>query len=310
MKAHGKSNANCELEKRHRATLMMGRGSRLLISKGTFIVSLGLSTESSQRLLQTDGDNIFGPRDQFIQLAAENLFVDDCCSFLMSKASLHDEKISQLEYTELLDVVCIEQGACKESERLTYDSININLQDIFLKTACPEGSEKGPSFCFFDFNRDGNEYGLVADLDRIQIVDERVTNLCSSSYEVIQEQGVLGSDGIDGDEQAQPLQGSRPTEMSSMTPTMSPSRSPFNHPAAAATDPEIVIHEPPSAMPSATLESSALDEEGAYKLTSGAITITISVSVVILFGVAVVYSGGTRNKDYDINQVQPLNSGR
>jgi hypothetical protein len=280
------------------------------------LVTRASSVDSKSLLQQEDEDNIFGPRNVFIELTFKDLFVDDCSSFLLSKSSLQDEKISQVEYAEFLDVVCVEEGVCVEGNHLSYESINNNLQDLFLNLACPESPEEGPAACFYDFKRMGSEYGFVADPGTIMIIDERISSLCLASYEVINEEGIFGEKSLgdtDGDKKVPPQpQAPPPPTIPMSAPTRAPTNNPVTTATVSPTRGDLGTQQSPPT--SETLdksqgaqEVSGMQNEGSYNLTSGAIAGIISVLVVILFCVCVLYSGTRINTtDYDINQAKPI----
>lgn len=257
-----------------------------------------------------DEDNIFDPNAHFIELTSEDLFIDECSSFLLSKASLQDQKISQVEYAEFLDVVCVEEGSCVDGELLAYDSINNNLQNIFLAAACPDSPNGNPAACFFDFKNMGSEFGIAANPDNIHMVDEWVMGLCSSSYQVILQEGVLGeklSNRFESVKYEQPQPQTRPT----MVPTLAPQTPPVMLPSESTTGPQAALEEPSSFIPTIATEgpSSLEDKHGPYKLSFGAIWVIIAVILVSIFCMGVIYCGKTKHPHYDINHVEPLKSG-
>lgn len=281
------------------------------------------SINSERRLQENYADNIFAaaPRDNaFIELAFEDRFVDDCSSFLLSKASVQDERISQVEYAEFIGAVCVEEGFCKEGGQLSYESINDNLQTLFLDISCPESSEEGQAACFYDFKRMGSEYGFVADPRTIQVIDGRIATLCSASYRVINREGIFGgktSSGVDDDEKARPEpepQGPPPTT----TPTNAPTRAQAattNKPAASTTTASLTTDDSRTQSPTdvtadespqKSQEATGTEDDGSYNLTFGAIASIIGLIVVIFFCGGVIYSGRTKHVDYDINQAQPI----
>lgn len=288
----------------------MGHLSTVLLT--TLLTSV--TATGTARLLEQDEDNIFVPRDAFLELTFEDLFVDDCSSFLLSKASLQDERISQVEYAEFLDVVCVEEGVCEEGDPLRYESINNNLQALFLNIACPEDQEEGPAACFYDFKRMGSEYGFIADPRTIQIIDERISSLCSASYDVITREGIFGektssSGGVQGDED----QKAQPT-----IPNRSPTSTPINNPVTVTTATASPTQRDFSTQPTTTTTGQTLEktqsaqqannnggtenEQDPYKLTFGAMAIIVCLTVMILFCAGVIYFGRTKNSGYDINQ--------
>ncbi len=267
-----------------------------LLDWGIFVLlSLMTWSGNSEQLLQ-ESDNTTGssvPHNVFVELTFQDVFVDDCRSFLLSKSILQDQKISQLEYVEFLQGICIELGHCETDDRISFESINTMLQTLFLLTSCPESSESESLVCLEDYREMGDEYGIVADPDSLLELDGRIMSLCLALYPIIQQEGIKGeksSPPIDSENNIQ-------THLPSAFPTMAPTTFPTSSPTQTILESDTV-----GTMSTPRLFSA--NDEDPRKLTVGAITMITCVAALILFCMAVICFGGSKHPNYDINQVQ------
>lgn len=74
------------------------------------------------------GGNVVGP-NVFVELTFQDIFVDDCESLLLSNTNLQDDVISQLEYGDFLEFVCVEQGGCVDG--FSYDTSTTSSNRYF-----------------------------------------------------------------------------------------------------------------------------------------------------------------------------------
>lgn len=244
------------------------------------------SSANSERLLE-EYNASSAPHNVFVEMTFQDVFVEDCLSSLLSKTRLQDQSISKLEYVEFLTEICIHEGSCVEGDYFPFESINNNLQTLFLETACIESTQNRSMGCVEYYKQTGDEYGILADPDNILDIDDRVMSLCLASYLVIQQGGIWGQPtaATDSDVTEQP---ETPT-----VPTASPT-------LLRVTTSPTSVEQSTETTSSYGLFSS--NDDDPYKLTVGAISIMICVGVVILFGVAVLCSGRSKYPNYDINQ--------
>jgi hypothetical protein len=231
------------------------------------------------------------PRNGF-----EDVFVEDCSNFLLSKSVLVDQKISKTEYADFLAGYCLDQATCQEGDDVTFESLNTNLRTEFIFSACPLHKVES-EICFEDFKAMGKDFGLVASPDTLASVDEKVAALCNSTFFIIDQEGLM-DEKIETEAPAviqtpRPTPPTKPTEpptplpddrISTFTPSFSPGFNASDIVAPGFSDFEI---------------------EGP-RLTTAAILGIISALSAVAFCVAVVWSGGWKEPEYDMNRADPF----
>jgi hypothetical protein len=138
----------------------------------------------------------------------------------------------------------------------------------------------------------GEDFGIIASPDTLASVDEKIAALCNATFFIINQEGLMDK---------QIIQAPRPTPAPKPAPKPKPTEPPnpsfstltpsFN-PALNATD--IIA---PSV--------SEFQSEG-RRLTTAAILGIISALSAVAFCVAVVWSGGWKEPEYDMNQADPF----
>jgi hypothetical protein len=248
-------------------------------------------------------DNIFFQQDDFSVKSSQEKFVDDCSGYLLSKSVLGDQKVSNEEYVDFLVKSCLEQGTCQPDEDIAFGSLNSNLQSNFILSACPTNSEDAAG-CYYEFKRMGADFGFLATPDTIAALDERVQSLCASTYSIIDEEGIFAQEELesveDSDEDgkiittppekpqqatAQPQIDNEQQEFIASTPAPTP--------GSTESSSELREHN--------TTDFSAFESEGTG-LSTAAILGIISALSGCAFCIAVMYSGGLKEPDYDMNR--------
>jgi hypothetical protein len=267
------------------------------------------ANQHDERNLQ---DNIFVRQKDGIPASdPEKAFIERCSSDLLSESVMQDQKISNFEFAAFLENVCAEKGTCQPDTFLSLDSVNSKLRSAFVSTACPVGKVEVAA-CYYDFKSTGAEYGLVATPDILTTVDQRVASLCTSTYTIIETEGIFGEKLQDphGDEKIIPP---RPTEEPQPSSTSAPLLVP---PSPTTATPGPVVEQEVGTISSSTLNSTETEVDDREKLvtdltdfeetedgglsTAGIFGI-ISAAASIAFCVAVMYSGGFKEPDYDVN---------
>ena len=255
------------------------------------ILQLSLTSGHADRSLQQhqNNSNVAGP-NVFVELSFEDIFVEDCDSFLLSNANLEDEVISEAEYGDFLEFVCVDQGGCLDG--FSYDAINDKLKSLFLNVACPESSEYNETSCLQEYQELGAQYGIVADRDSLVQISNRILWLCTSSFQIIRQEGLFAgppslNDNANNTHNQPYTQG---------TTTMGPTSPPTLEHTTLSPTQQITnaTQSPDEVVPS--------DDGVPFHLGLGAQIMLICVGVVILFCLAVVVAGRTKHPSYDINQ--------
>jgi hypothetical protein len=235
-------------------------------------------------------------------------FVEDCSKFLLSKSVLGDQKISKTEYADFLAGYCLDQAACQEGDDVSFASLNTNLRTEFIFTACPLHKVES-EYCFEDFKAMGDDFGLEASPKTLASVDEKVAALCNATYFIIDQEGLLD---IKSETQVSAvIQTPQPTPAPAPKPTEPPTPAPKpTEPPNNPLDDTIGSLTPSSSpTPNATdiiaTGVSEIENEGP-RLTTAAILGIISALSAVAFCVAVVWSGGWNEPEYDMNQADPF----
>ena len=256
------------------------------------ILHSSLTTSYPDRSLQQHQGNseMFRP-NVFVELTFESSFIDDCEAFLLSNTNLEDAVISELEYGYFLEYVCMEQGGCVDG--FSYDTVNDRLKSLFLNVACPENAAYNETSCLQDYQELGPEYGISADRDRLVDVSNRILWLCTSSFQIIHQEGLFDS---------------RPSLDFGNNTTHS---QPYTQgiPSMGPTSPPSLVHTTlsPTQEGTNTTETTVTSKDGVpIQLGLAAKIMLVCVGVVIIFCLAAVVAGRTKHPNYDINKPHDL----
>jgi hypothetical protein len=289
--------------------------------------------------------NVFARPGEFETKSAEQIFEEDCSRYLLSESVLEDQKISSSDFVGFLVLKCLEQQTCGVGDAISFDSLNNHLRTTFLLTACPIGSEDSAA-CYYDWERTEAEFGMVANPDTLAIVDERVASLCSTTFSIINEEGMFepADETVGSEEEGnitppsstepQPTENPKPLASPTPEPTKPPQPSPTENPkpldpptAQQPTEEKPTPLDPPTPAPIKEWQDSAttspptpgspsnpeltiarnvtdftIAEDGGPGLTTAAILGIISAVAALAFCIAVMYSGGFKEPEYDMNK--------
>lgn len=221
----------------------------------------------------------------------EDGFVEDCSNFLLSKQVLGDQKISKTEYADFLAGYCVDHSTCQEGDDVSFASLNTNLQTEFIFASCPFHQASSAN-CFEDFKAMGEDFGIMASPDTLASVDEKIAALCNTTFFIINQEGLM-------DEQS--VLAPRPIPTPSPKPTEPPNPLPYDAISTLTPSFNPTLNETDKIAPG----FSEFQSEG-RRLTTAALLGIISALSAVAFCVAVVWSGGWKEPEYDMNQVDPF----
>jgi hypothetical protein len=192
-------------------------------------------------------------------------------------------------------------------------------------TACPIGSEDSAA-CYYDLAGREADFGMVANHDTLAIVDERVASLCSTTFSIINEEGMFepADETVGSEEEGNitppPTENPKPLASPTPEPTTPPRPSPqpteekpmpLDPPTPAPTKEwqDSATTSPPTpgspSKPELTIARNVTDftigEDGGPELTTAAMLGIISAVASLAFCIAVMYSGGSKEPEYDMN---------
>ena len=247
--------------------------------------------------------NIFFPIPNQLQMSAGAIFTQKCEYFLLSKPILIDQVIASSEYASFLAQQCLNDGTCNQSDNVSFQTLNPNLQTLFMQTACPTTEA---SNCTQQIKAMGSDFGIIASPQNLLAVDQEVQSLCNETYSIASSEGIMNKNitaTVTPTSSPSALQNvttqvpvtptsppmhQQPTQAPTHGPTLEHSMVPSSHPT---------IHSTGGTIPGGIFQNTRTG------LTTAGLLGIISAASAVIFCLAVVWSGrGWKEPEYDMNR--------